>query len=128
MPLYGEAKRKYQREWRARRRQDWIDSQGAQCKKCGSTKDLEVDHIDPSKKTMHTRAMWSKSSASIAEELANCQVLCSDCHMAKTVAEIAPAAHGTDSKYTAGCRCLGCKAAHALAAKEWRASKKLAPA
>jgi hypothetical protein len=38
--------KQYQRRWREKRRTEWITTNGP-CRKCGSTKNLEIDHIDP---------------------------------------------------------------------------------
>jgi 5-methylcytosine-specific restriction endonuclease McrA len=63
-----------------RRRADWLTANGP-CKKCGSWKDLEVDHVDPASKVSHR--IWSWSDARRAIELAKCQVLCATCHNEK---------------------------------------------
>jgi hypothetical protein len=121
MPLYGEAKRKYQRDWMANRRQAWIDSKGGCCAKCSSTKDLEVDHINPALKTMQPSWIWSRNEAAVVAELANCQVLCAECHANKTYGSI-KVKHGTTTAYAHHkCRCDTCRAAHAAYSREWRA-------
>lgn len=78
-----EWKRLYQRSWKARRRAEWITAQGAHCKNCGSTDELEVDHIDPALKTVNPTDIWSMSQHRREAELANCQVLCKDCNLEK---------------------------------------------
>lgn len=126
MPLSGEAKREYQRRWVAKRRQDWIDSQGGCCAKCGSVDRLEVDHIDRSTKKYRPADIWSRSAKVREEELAKCQVLCYDHHLEKSISEgpewKGVAEHGTHSMYAQGCRCADCKSAHTALAKEYRAS------
>jgi len=76
-----EQKRKYQREWYANRRKQWIEANGP-CILCGSNENLEVDHIDPNQKVTHK--IWSFTESKRNEELAKCQVLCRECHMEKT--------------------------------------------
>ena len=83
MPLVGEAKRAYQREWMSARRTAWIEANGP-CAQCGSSKDLEVDHIDPSLKEYNPREIWSRRAEVREHELAKCQVLCRACHKAKS--------------------------------------------
>lgn len=76
--------RAYAREWMRKRRAAFFD--GKQCVRCGSTERLELDHVDPLQKTTH--CVWSWSQKRRDEELAKCQVLCHDCHFAKTASEL----------------------------------------
>jgi hypothetical protein len=75
-----EAQREYQRRWKATRRAEWFKDK--KCCRCGSTKNLELDHIDPSTKVDHQIWTWSQQKRDV--ELAKCQVLCKDCHKVKT--------------------------------------------
>jgi hypothetical protein len=104
--------REYQQAWMRKRRSDWLEENGP-CRQCGSSVDLEVDHVDRRTKVSHR--IWSWSAARRAEELAKCQVLCSVCHLAKTTQEnSAEVVHGTNSGYVRyRCRCRECKDAHA---------------
>jgi hypothetical protein len=77
-----DAQRAYQREWLARRRQEWIKSNGP-CVDCGSWEDPEVDHANASDKVTHR--VWSWSKARRDAELAKCVVRCGPCHEKKTV-------------------------------------------
>jgi 5-methylcytosine-specific restriction endonuclease McrA len=118
-----EEQREYQRLWIARRRQDWIDEQGGKCHSCGSTDRLEVDHIDPSEKSLNPTAVWSlaKTNPKRIAELAKCQVLCYDCHLSKTLASIPEVPHGTHTRYVKyKCRCSDCRAAHAVTNSKYR--------
>lgn len=71
-----EAKQRYQREWRARRRSAFFA--GHACERCGTRERLELHHRDPSQKVGH--AIWSWSESRRQAELAKCIVLCRDCH------------------------------------------------
>lgn len=71
----------YCRQWMRRRRLAWLESCGP-CRHCGSTKNIELDHIDPDQKISH--AIWSWSESRRLEELAKCQPLCHECHKKKT--------------------------------------------
>lgn len=128
MGYTGEAKREYQRKWVAKRRQDWIDSQGGCCAMCGSTDRLEVDHIDRSTKKYNPAGIWSRSAVVREAELAKCQVLCYEHHLEKSIAEgpewKGVAEHGTHSMYTQGCRCEECKLGHRELAREYRSAGK----
>lgn len=125
MPLYGEAKRAYQREWVRARRDEWIESQGGACVYCGSTDNLEVDHKDPKTKKCNPRAIWSRSKSFREVELAKCQVLCADCHKTKSDAEQTfPLEHGHYHRgYGKGCRCEKCTSSVAPYWRAYRARK-----
>lgn len=98
------------RRRRRERRAEYLE--GKSCVRCGSTDDLQVDHIDPKMKTMHSSAIWLLSREKREAELAKCQVLCKPCHRAKTTAEqTRPTRHGTPSGYIyKRCRCDACRA------------------
>jgi 5-methylcytosine-specific restriction endonuclease McrA len=81
MPLFGDKKRKYDREWMRARRKAWFDVNDS-CKQCGSKERLELDHIDP--KTKITHNVWSWNVERRNGELKKCQVLCHECHKEKT--------------------------------------------
>lgn len=66
------------------RRLAWLKKNGP-CTKCGSNKDLEVDHINPSTKIGHNFWSWSKPRRDA--EAIKCQALCSVCHRKKSAKE-----------------------------------------
>lgn len=114
---------KYKREWVAARRAEWMA--GKSCVICGTTQDLEVDHIDPEMKVAHR--IWSWAIPRRNAELAKCQVLCKAHHLEKTLAQRPTPEHGTISRYTSKvhkCRCDLCKRANADRATILRARKK----
>lgn len=84
MPLEGERKREYQREWLANRRANFFADKA--CVRCGSAEQLELDHIDPEQKVSHR--IWSWSQERRDAEIAKCQVLCAECHKAKSAAYV----------------------------------------
>lgn len=83
---------------------------------------LEVDHIDPTTKSMNPRSIWSRTASVREAELVKCQVLCKTCHDEKTIASYTPAEHGTVSRYGGKyqCRCTECREAGRLQKAEWR--------
>jgi len=114
----GDKKRAYQLEWMRARRSAWIEENGP-CAHCGSTEDLEVDHIDPSTKEFTPAAIWSRSAGVRESELAKCQVLCQSCHAVKTHDQLYKG-HGCESRYKEGCRCSDCRRAHTERARRYR--------
>jgi hypothetical protein len=97
MGYTGEKKRKYQREWSRKRREDWVKANGP-CQTCGSNKRLEIDHIDYNIKSVHVSRIWSYTKSKREAELAKCQVLCHSCHKKKTAKEATERFTGTRSK------------------------------
>lgn len=85
MPYKNKAdQRDYQRKWIAARRAEWFADK--QCAQCGSTEDMELDHIDPKQKVAHTIWSWAKHRRD--EEVAKCQVLCGVHHLEKTKSDL----------------------------------------
>lgn len=76
--------REYQRRWMEKRRSDWFAANGP-CADCGSSDDLQLDHLDFRKKVSHR--LWSWSATRREEELAKCVARCRPCHQTKTNAE-----------------------------------------
>lgn len=114
----------YTKALRARRRSEWIASQGGVCVKCGSSDRLEIDHVDPASKEIESSRVWDRRAEVRDRELAKCQVLCKPCHEAKNATE-QPAQHGRNG-YVRGCRCKTCRdgmAASIRKNKAWRAAR-----
>ncbi len=72
--------REYQCKWMETRRKERVT--GLKCARCNSTKNLQIDHVDPRKKVSHR--IWSWSDKRFKKEMKKCQPLCSGCHKAKT--------------------------------------------
>lgn len=118
-----EQRRKYAREWIARRRAEWFADKV--CARCGVTEDLRLDHIDPRLKVDHR--IWSWSQVRRDVELAKCQVLCYECHTAKTWEQMPitngteVVEHGTNAMYDHyGCHCDPCKEAQKKRKRSYR--------
>jgi 5-methylcytosine-specific restriction endonuclease McrA len=73
-------RRQHQRKWKAERRRRYLSDKV--CVKCGTANKLEIDHIDPLKKTSHK--IWTWAVGRRNAELQKCQVLCKECHRLKT--------------------------------------------
>jgi len=93
------------------------------CQICGSTKNLEMDHIDRlSKKSKGENGnLWLYGKERRKKELKKYQVLCNKCHLRKTNGEVyPPLEHGTKSGYRRGCHCDECKRAYLDSYNEYR--------
>jgi 5-methylcytosine-specific restriction endonuclease McrA len=129
LPLTGDRKREYQREWCAARRAEYFFDKF--CVRCGTTENLRLDHIDPTQKVSHR--IWSWSAARREAELAKCQVLCDPCHkdkgreqlMITNGYELTP--HGNYNRYKRGCRCDPCVASVAPWWRDYRVRASLSP-
>jgi HNH endonuclease. len=75
----------------ARRRPYALEFLGGHCAVCGSTENLEIDHVDPETKTPRLRARGRHIEylpyALFIEELEKCQLLCFRCHVDKSARE-----------------------------------------
>lgn len=68
------------------RRKEWFKV-NSPCKHCNSWDNLELDHMDPSTKTVKvTSNIWHWNIERRLKELSNCQILCNSCHKKKTAA------------------------------------------
>ncbi len=79
------------------------------CSSCGSSEQLEFDHINPEEKSFNISRMWSFSDSIIQAELEKCQLLCRECHKQKHASSF-PC--GTAQRYWVGCKCSPCTAAN----------------
>ena len=117
----------YQREWMAQRRLRGIAFLGGKCVHCNSTEKLEIDHVIPASQLGYETpggSLWSWSWSRIETELARCQLLCEQCHKAKTADERSGAEHGTASAYhNRKCRCDLCREWMRLSKRDYRARK-----
>lgn len=107
---------------------EWaISYLGGKCAKCGSTEELEFDHIDPKSKEIRADKLWTLSKEKSLQELRKCQLLCKLCHTKKTIAERGQQdgriIHGTLSSYRY-CKCPQCKKAHTDYMREYKRNRK----
>lgn len=106
----GKCKTCYHRDYFYVRKQRFFDFLGGECVECGSTSNLEIDHVDPALKTLNFSANLSISNAAVQQELQNAQLLCETCHLKKTIREKKPFAHGTLYGWMkAKCKCSVCE-------------------
>lgn len=106
-----EQRRIYQKQYRSKLRQHYVDLLGGICANCDSSDSLEFDHIDPSTKKF-TIAGFSRARSDIDKEIEKCQLLCSDCHKKKSIDEASGRRTpcGTLTSYVVyKCHCKICK-------------------
>lgn len=115
--------RNYLAERYARRRQMAIDFLGGACVKCGALEDLEIDHIDRSKKSINISKVILASDKKLFAELVKCQVLCEEHHDVKTSHERS-VPHGGGVKGRRNCSCELCREAARKYNREFSAAKR----
>jgi 5-methylcytosine-specific restriction endonuclease McrA len=111
-PARKEYLRNYSRLYVAKNRAAYFA--GKQCVKCGSTENLQLDHVDPKTKDLRLKKgtnLWSWSPVRRETEIAKCQVLCYPCHRIKTTEELSSVVvHGSKTMYSKYvCRCDPCR-------------------
>jgi hypothetical protein len=118
-------RRKYDLARYHKRRANAIAQLGGKCVKCGSEKELQIDHIDPAQKLLAVGKLWGVAEKRFQEELAKCQLLCQPCHSLKTTYDMGqlPRRCGSTTGYACGCRCGPCKKAHSDAWRIWYRKK-----
>ena len=62
-----------------------VEMLGGKCESCGTTKNLQFDHIDPTTKSFSIAKKYM--SPVVFEEIKKCQLLCYECHLKKTSEE-----------------------------------------
>jgi 5-methylcytosine-specific restriction endonuclease McrA len=80
-------KRARQLRWKHQRRDDAIVLLGGKCIDCGSTENLEFDHVDPALKRFNPTDIWSRNVVTRIDELAKCVLRCNSCHKKKTLSD-----------------------------------------
>ena len=121
-----EQKRVNSQKVRDERRQLALERLGGVCTHCGTTDNLQLDHIDASTKTCKVSALWTSRIEVFLTELDKCQLLCVPCHNEKTRLErFGERVHGSQAMYQRGkCRCSICKEGARLRTQEYRKRKK----
>ena len=82
---------------------------GGRCTECGSTDNLEIDHIDRATKSFDLAKAWSGRQSVYMAELSKCQLLCRDHHRMKSAAE-SSVEHGGGASGKKNCPCRPCRA------------------
>ena len=85
--LNNEKIRKQQREHIKKKKAICIEYLGGKCVKCGTTHNLQFDHIKREGKKYEITRKLSNNFDNLKEELDKCQLLCAPCHLDKTAKE-----------------------------------------
>ncbi len=113
---YNQYLRDYLRRRYYERRDRAIALLGGKCVNCGSTDNLQFDHIDHGQKSFDVADRLAQYSWDrLLTEIEKCQLLCFVCHVEKSVIERGQsmAHHGTASMYQHyKCRCDLCRDAN----------------
>jgi len=77
---------------------------GGCCVICGTTENLEIDHIDWVYKEIPVNKMWSIAKIRFLKELEKCQLLCTIHHIQKSKADLVEqlAVRGWKNQYGSG--------------------------
>lgn len=120
-----EQRRKSKMQFYGHRRKKIFEYLGGKCVVCGSTENLQVDHVDHNNKTFPILQNYSIAWDFLVEEMKKCQVLCKKHHLEKSIQEGSLAKgwtnqpqwkHGTLKMYQKKkCRCELCLEARARA-------------
>ncbi len=78
---------KCKREYRDKRRVNCIEYLGGKCVVCGTTHNLQFDHIKREGKKYNIAGRVTQDFTILKEELNKCQLLCAPCHLEKTAKE-----------------------------------------
>lgn len=77
-------KREISKRTREKKKQERIDYLGGKCIGCGTTENLQFDHIDRTTKEYSISKKPDYVFEKIKPELDKCQLLCKECHRIKT--------------------------------------------
>lgn len=96
---------------RAQRRIQLKELLGGRCVECGSTRDLEFDHVDPATKLFDISNRIDASWQTLLVELAKCQLLCVTHHDIRTATQKS-VEHGGGASGKKNCKCRPCRDRH----------------
>lgn len=105
---YNDYMREYMLNRYYQKRKQAIELLGSVCVDCGSTTELEVDHVDPSKKLVEIGKIWSYSKDRFLSEITKCALRCKPCHQIKTSTFLS-VEHGGGLTGKKNCNCGKCR-------------------
>jgi hypothetical protein len=113
----------YMKARKQARRAKLIEMLGGCCVRCGTTEDLEFDHIDPATKRFNVCSDLTRAWDELVAETLKTQLLCRPCHVAKGAEDRPETPHGRHRYVYWQCRCEICRAANAAASARQRARR-----
>jgi len=96
---------------------------GGKCASCGSSDDLEFDHIERATKKFTIGNNMFRPRQVILPELEKCQLLCQVCHKSKSDDEMR-VPHGGGMSGRRNCHCAPCKAQKSQWNREYKKLRK----
>ena len=81
---YNNKMKSYMLQRYHQRRAEALERLVGKCTLCGSTEQLEIDHVDPATKEIPLNKLWSIAQERFDRELEKCQVLCKKHHEEKS--------------------------------------------
>jgi 5-methylcytosine-specific restriction endonuclease McrA len=112
MSVWTPEKSLARKERRKSRKLRLIELLGGKCERCGSTKNLEFDHLKPKQKKFIISKFIDRADVNLLDEVNKCQLLCKACHHEKTLEKREYgklSSHGTIWRYKKyKCRCRKC--------------------
>ncbi len=114
----------YMRNLRNKRKELARQFLGNKCVNCGSTENLEFDHIDPNNKEDVLVNLAARSLEKFWQEVVKCQLLCRSCHQEKTNRDNGWGVEHNQNRYSHGCRCNECRESHRLYINAYRQKRR----
>lgn len=102
-------------------RKEIIDLLGGKCVECGTTENLEFDHIDRETKNFNIGRLTNVSREKLLKELPLCQLLCKPHHDIKSAKEES-VEHGGGLTGKKNCRCEYCAPLKNAYARRYKAN------
>ncbi|BCO56150.1 hypothetical protein MINTM005_13940 [Mycobacterium intracellulare] len=109
-----------------RRRDAAIARLGGKCAVCGTTRNLHIDHINPSEKAIEMGKMWAVAESRYLAELKRCQLLCAKHHRQKSALERS-VDHGGGVTGKRNCYCELCGPLKRAYMAQYRSKRKALP-
>lgn len=113
----------YMKDRWKKRRAKAVEYLGGVCVKCGSSEELEFDHIDPETKSFTIAAGSSFSEERFWPEVDKCQLLCKDHHIEKSSRE-SSVGHGEGLTGKKNCFCDLCRPKKNEYVRNWKRKKR----